>query len=47
MNRWNCGRDSFFRKRPVCRRAVQLDTFFARSTPVMVTYFMDSLSFLL
>ena len=49
MKRWNCGRDSFLRNRTVPSAAAPCswNTFFARSTPMMLTSFMDALSFLL
>jgi hypothetical protein len=48
MYRWNCGRDSFFRKTtaPSAAAPCSWNTFFARSTPMMVTSFMGALSFL-
>jgi hypothetical protein len=33
--------------RPVCSAPCSSNTFFARSTPMMLTFFMDALSFLL
>ena len=49
MKRWNCGRDSFLRNRtaPAAAAPCSWNTFFARSTPMMLTSFMDALSFLL
>lgn len=44
MNRWNCCRDSFLRKTtdPSAAAPCIWITFFAKSTPMMVTSFMDA-----
>lgn len=47
MNRANCSRDSFLRKTtaPSAAAPCSWNTFFARSTPMMLTSSMDALSF--
>ena len=47
MNRANCSRDSFLRNTtdPSAAAPCSWNTFFARSTPTMLTSFMDALSF--
>ena len=47
MNRANCSRDSFLRNTtdPSAAAPCNWNTFFARSTPMMVTSPMDALSF--
>jgi len=49
MNRANCGRDSFLRNTtdPSADAPCNWNTFFARSTPMMLISFVDALSFLL